>query len=518
MRLVMAGLDHTTADVTARETFALPDQRLSEVLRTIRAADGVDGCVLLSTCNRSELYLSYGDGGTPDGVELLCRALGTSSLEHRPHFIERHERQAATHLFQVTSGLRSSVLGDSQIVTQVRNAIEAAREAGTADPLLETLFRSAVTAGKRVKSSVSFVREGGSVAAEAVRRIQRKLVSLIGRNALIIGNGVVGRLATAELLARGCRVTVALRNRNERRLEVPEDCDSVEYADRFHVMKRHDIVVSATASPRLTVELKDVSELERPPCVFADLAVPRDIDPALASLPGVTLWNVDDLKQNDAEDENASRLLMAEDILEDEARRFEMWRQNRKRRLAGQAGAPDFPIFINLHGAGVLIAGGGRVAARRAGVLLNAGAQVQVVSPRLSPEMERHLGRPGLTWARRGYRTEDIEGMTLAVAATDDRETNRKVGEDARERGILASVADRREECGFYFPAVIQSDLLTAGLVSRNGDHTMVRKAAAKIREELERVDEDHTGGIEGERTGGGAGASGHRCDTAFTP
>ena len=517
MRLVMVGLDHKTADVKAREAFATPAAGLGKVLCSIHADPSVQGCVLLSTCNRTELYLSYAGDLPLDGVDLLCTALEQDYAANRGYFVERHERQAVTHLMKVASGIQSSVLGDDQIVTQARTAIEAAREAGASDPLTETLFRCAITAAKKVKTSVSFAREGGSVAAEAVRRIDEELGGLAGRRALVIGNGVVGQFVALKLRERGCTVDVTIRNHRKPSATAPDGCRAVPYEDRHSAMIGCDVVISATSSPHLTVRLDDLPPTDLVPKLFVDLAVPRDIEPAVVTRRGVTLWNVDDLRQDGAGTENAGQLLLAEELIEDEARRFEMWRLNRRRRLDLREDAPHFPIFINLHGAGVLVAGGGKVAARRTGVLLGFGARVRVVSPLLGQEMEHLLDNDNLIWERREYAEGDMDGMTLAVAATDDREVNQRIGQDARERGILVSVADKQADCTFYFPAIIQSEHLTAGLVSKNGDHTLVRKAAARIREELEHIDENLTGGFSGEQAGGSADKPGYLRDTALS-
>ncbi|MDR1518931.1 MAG: NAD(P)-dependent oxidoreductase [Planctomycetota bacterium] len=181
-------------------------------------------------------------------------------------------------------------------------------------------------------------------------------------------------------------------------------------------------------------------------------------------------------------------------------------------------GTPDFPIFINLRGVEVLVIGAGGVAVRRIGALLDFGARVRVVAPELSAGMERCLGREGLIWEKRRYRSRDMDGVALAVAASNDRKVNRRAGLDARKRGVPVSVADRRDECSFFFPALIRSGRLTAGLVSRRGDHALVRRAAAKMRDELEKFDAGHPFGDEGERAGPGAGAAGRQCHPGPLP
>ncbi len=485
MRLAMVGLDFQTAAVETREAFSPARCDQAEVLRRALGS-GASGCALLSTCNRAELYLSHPDGEeAPDGEALFRRAIGREGDARRARFVERRGRDALVHLMRVAGGMRSSVPGDDQIITQVRSAIETAREAGTADAMLEAVFRAAVTAGKKIKTRVSFAREGGSVADEAVRAITGFFASSRGTRALVVGNGVIGRLTASGLAAAGFAVSVTL-SRREGGPDAPDGCSGLGYDDRYRAMAECDVVVGATASPGHAVSASEVARLPRRPGLFVDLAVPRDIDPAVGDLPGVTLWNVDDLRVASVEGLE-EQFALAEDIIAGEAERFEIWRTNRSHRARRMDRAPsDFPLFINLRGAVVLIAGGGRVAARRAGALLGFGASVRVAAPELSPELEKLLGRDGLEWLRTEYRSELLGGVTLAIAATDSREVNRRVGLDARERGILVSVADRREECSFYFPAIVKSGVLTAGIVSGNGDHALVKKAAAMLRREME--------------------------------
>lgn len=159
----------------------------------------------------------------------------------------------------------------------------------------------------------------------------------------------------------------------------------------------------------------------------------------------------------------------------------------------GVTDVPNFPVFIRLAGANVFIAGGGKVAARRASKLLEFGARLTIAAPELSPEMEAVAAAPAVTWLQREYASGDLDGATLAIAATNDRAVNHRISLDARNRGILVSVADNRDDCTFFFPALLQSNRLTAGLISNNGDHTLVRDAAAALRTEMKAFDENHT-------------------------
>lgn len=517
MRLVMAGLDYTTADIDVRDAFAPDACRQRELLRAMTTKD-IPGCVLLATCNRAELYLSYRGDVPPDCVELLCRGLGKDPRHYRQHFVERYERHAVEHLMRVSAGLLSSVPGDDQIITQTRTAAETARDAQTVDPLLEALFRAAVTAGKKVKTHISFARDGSSIANRAVKEITRKLGSLSAKRALVIGNGVIGLLTASNLLEHGCDVAVTLRD-PRRKAELPQGCRAVEFDERHLALSGCDVAVSATSSPHYTLCTSDLASIGSLPRLFVDLAVPRDIEPSIGELPDTSLLNVDHLHGDGGEDQTSrQRLAEADAIVRDQAERFDLWRRNRRRYTHSDAGTPDFPVFINLRGSSVLIAGGGKVAARRAEKLLMFGARVHVVSPEISQEMAKLVERDSLTWTREPYHSRHIGGATLVIAATSDREVNAQIGREAKERGILVSVADRREECTFYFPAIIKSDLLAAGLVSTNGDHAMVKKAAARIRDEMEAIDANYQSGQPRERSGGGASRAGNGCDTPKPP
>ncbi|MCD8351474.1 MAG: glutamyl-tRNA reductase [Planctomycetaceae bacterium] len=498
LRLIMVGLDHKTADITAREHFTVSAEAMPAFLRRLREMPRVAGCAYLSTCNRSELYLSYTGDLQIDAAALLCAAMDID-VSFADLLTERVGAAAVRHIMRVAGGLEASVPGDDQVITQVRDAVEAAREADTADPQLQTLFRLAVTAGKRIRTKARFNRDGDSVAGAAVRAIATHLGGIHGKRAMVIGNGVIGRLAASLLLAEGCRVAMTRRTHRPGRPAMPDGCEAVEFADRLDAMAGCDVVVSATSSPHFTVTAADFATVPQRPNLVVDLAIPRDVEPDVAALPGVTLWNVDNLKQ-ESSDNDARRTLLAEEIIDEEAARFEMWRHNRLLHRRRQKGRPDFPAFINLHGQTALVVGGGLVAARRTEVLLNFGARVRLIAPDIGPEMHRLLDREGLLWRQRGYDTNDLEGVTLAVAATDDRDLNFRIGQEAKESAVLVSVADKREECSFYFPAIIRSENLTAGLVSNDGrQHHLVKKAAARLRQELEQIDEDFTGGKQGE-------------------
>lgn len=302
----MTGLDWRKAPIGLREALSFTRSRVVELDRLLRAAEGVEGCVLLSTCNRTELYLSCASGAEPEPGALLCAAAGLPYAPFAGAFVTRTGEEAARHLMEVAGGLRSQIWGEDQILTQVKGAAAAAREAGTADGVLEILFRNAAAAGKEIKTKVPLTGVPRSAAQSAVERLARDAGGLEGKRALVIGNGEMGRLAAALLREAGCRVCVTLRTYRHGETVVPAGCSVVPYEARYAAMEGTDMVLSATTSPHYTVTLEPFCGVSRPPRILVDLAIPRDIQPELAERAAeLTLLNIDDLHQNIPTDQAA---------------------------------------------------------------------------------------------------------------------------------------------------------------------------------------------------------------------
>lgn len=469
MNIAMTGLDFTGAGMEAREKCVFTPRRAGEVLTQIRAAHPeILGCALLSTCNRTELYLSLTEGAEIEPSALLAPWTGGFSL------VSRRGENCARYLMEVACGLRSLVFGDEQIAGQVNAAAALAREAGTMDPVLETLLRTAVTMAKAVRTAVRLTSRPASAAALAVEQLAALAGNLQGRSALVIGSGEMGRLAAALLRDAGCAVAVTLRTYRHGESVVPAGCAAVPYDRRYETMDGREILISATASPHYTVTLEALAHLKKPPRWMVDLALPRDIQPEAGGQEGVTLLNLDGLGggARDVPDE-------AEDILAEGLTRFLCWAECRENRGVRRE-KRRFPLFIDLQNRPVLVLGGGKVACRRVETLLQFGAAVTVVSPALDMPPE------GIRWERRAYVPGDLAGAILAVAATGDRAVNHAAGEEARRLGIPVSVADAQDECTFFFPAVCLGEGLTAGVVSEGRSHGKTAAAAKRIRTVLE--------------------------------
>lgn len=281
------------------------------------------GCaaVLLATCSRTELYLhAEGERVLPDAAEVLCEAAGASAC--RPFLVQRTGGEAVRHLMQVSAGMQSQIFGDDQIVSQVKDAAALARELKTTDAVLDTLFRRAITAGKRVRTETRLTGVPTSAAQAGVRRAERFFGTLAGKRAVVIGNGEMGRLAARTLVEAGCAVTVTLRTYRHGETVVPQGCATVPYDRRMERIEGADLVVSATTSPHFTLTAEQTAALSHPPRLLLDLAMPRDIESAAAS-GHTALFNLDDLGElGDAD--NAARETALR-ILDEETREFFAW-------------------------------------------------------------------------------------------------------------------------------------------------------------------------------------------------
>lgn len=472
MMLMMSGLDCHRAPLDQRQRLAFSQSLAEEFLRWLHVQPGVEGCVLLSTCNRTELYVS---GSTEAPWRLLCRGAGVPEAEMEAYFITRCGMDAARHLMEVTCGLHSQILGEDQIITQVRKAMELAQEVKTADPTLSALFRGAVTAGKRARTEVSVSRGSPSMGSRCRDILMRELGTLAGKKILVIGNGQMGRLAAQLLQEAGAAVNVTLRTYRHGETVVPAGCGTVNYEDRVAAMENIDALVSATTSPHYTLTVQQLRSVQNPPSVAVDLAVPRDIDPECGQI--LRLFDTDSL--GSAGPGSPEELEAMRTIAEQELERFHQWQ---RRQEIGQK-APKFPLFVDLTGKKVVLVGGGTIASRRIATLRLFGCEIEVIAPELkcSPE--------GIVWKQREYAPGDLEGAYLAVAATGSREVNHQVGLDAGKLGIPVSVADCEGECTFYFPAVCAGENLIAGVVSGGKDHHRTARAAKAIRRALEELE-----------------------------
>lgn len=293
MAIYLSALEHSRVPIQVREILSFTRTVTRTLTEQVRAMPGVSGCVLLSTCNRTELYVSAQEETDPG--RLLCAAAGVKYAPFAQAFQTCTDQEAVRHLLEVAAGLRSRIWGEDQIISQVKDAILLSRSVHATDPVLETLFRTATAAGKQVRSQVRMTALPVSAASRAVE-LMAEHTSLEGKRAMVIGNGEMGRLTAALLHQRGCQVTVTLRTYRHGETVVPAGCSVIPYEQRYSALGEMDLLLSATTSPHYTITAPETGSLDRFPAWMVDLAIPRDIQPQVGDLPGVTLFNVDDLQ------------------------------------------------------------------------------------------------------------------------------------------------------------------------------------------------------------------------------
>lgn len=343
----MIGIDHSTAGVKIREQFSFTASQAGRAMLEIKTQPDIRGCVLLSTCNRMELYVSMKEGRT-DLYELLYQIRqkvagqtenGQKSKEpaengqkFRKYFKGRKGKEAVRHLFYLTCGLRSRVLGEDQILAQVKEAAQKAREIYCTDTLLEVLFRYAVTAGKEVRTKAAFVHADLSAVHCAVNGLKRQGYEFAGKKCLVIGNGQMGKLAAGTLRDEGAFVTVTVRQYRSGMVEIPKDCERIHYGERYGQIPDCDLIVSATVSPNLTIRKEQLAQARGGRIreqIYIDLAVPRDMEEGIRELEGVTLYDIDSFQSDAVSEEMVRQQKAAEQILEQKLAQFWEWQECR---------------------------------------------------------------------------------------------------------------------------------------------------------------------------------------------
>ena len=315
MTLALVGISHHVAPVALRERVTLDLEAAGSLARSLGDA------VCLSTCNRTEIYLE----GLDESVAV--RALEEIAGERLDGVLYRmHEDAAALHLFRVAAGLDSLIPGEGEILGQVRAAYEAADPG----PLLGRVFRQAVVVGKRVRTQTSIGESPASVSSAAAALAAQVFGDLRGRRVLLIGAGRIGELAAANLASRGAHIAFVAN----RTLDTARDLaqrfggQEVELGDLAGPLADVDVVVTSTSAPEAILGPSDVPSKRRAPLFFIDIAVPRDLDPAIGKLDGCFLYDIDDLEAVVAETLELRRAegARAEQLVSEEAERFKSWR------------------------------------------------------------------------------------------------------------------------------------------------------------------------------------------------
>ncbi|MBM7855576.1 glutamyl-tRNA reductase [Desulfohalotomaculum tongense] len=335
MLIVAVGVNHRTAPVEIREKLSFPAHSLPKQLQRLHSYGGIEGCAIISTCNRTEIYVTPRelDDGLNAVWDFLSNYSDLDSSEIKNCTFCHTLYDSVRHLFRVSAGLDSMILGETQILGQVRQGYEIALQAGTTNRVLNTLFQQAITVGKRVRHETGIDKNAVSVSYAAVELAKQKFGDLNGRSVLVVGAGKMSELTAKHLVSNGVS-GVIVSNRSYDRAEMLAEKfqgRACRFEELFRYMKKADIVISSTAASHYVIRYPDMCELINAnpgkKLMFIDIAVPRDVDPQVNKLPGVTLYDIDDL-QNVVDNNLAERrqaAVQAEKIIEEELDEFLQW-------------------------------------------------------------------------------------------------------------------------------------------------------------------------------------------------
>jgi len=337
MAVIVVGINHRGASLDIRERIAYRSSEVADALTALREESSAREAVLLSTCNRTELYFVDGDADVaPVAWAALSARLGSDASGYG---YVRRDREAVAHLFRVTSGLDSMVLGEAQIHGQVRDAWEACR--AHSGPVLNRLFQTSLAVAGRVRNETSVARGAASVSSAAVQLAKQIFGALRGKRAMVLGAGDMAELALECLGDQGVRTSIVANRTYERATELAARYGAVamHYDECWTALADVDVLVCSTAAPHAVVLVEHVrpaleSRGDRPLCIL-DIALPRDVDPAVGELANVFLYNLDDLQSVATAnlERRRAELPTAEEMIESEVGKYWDW-------VAGLAAVP----------------------------------------------------------------------------------------------------------------------------------------------------------------------------------
>jgi glutamyl-tRNA reductase len=335
MHLLLLGVSHRTTSVELRERLDFATRGLDAALTALAARPNTDEAVVLSTCNRAEIYVACDEvaAARSDLLAFLAEYHGLAAEDIVPHLYEKTDAGAALHLFRVAGGLDSLVVGEPQILGQVKEAYSAATEGGTAGPVLNKVFPWSFTVGKRVRTETALSEGAVSVSFAATALAKKIFGDLAGRTVLVIGAGEMGKLTAQHLKGQGVERVIVTSRTLAHATALAESIGgvAVPWADMPGSLSQADIVITATGATLPILTRQQAGAVMRGrrnrPLFLIDIALPRDVDPAVGELESVFLYNIDDLQAVVQENltRRAAEVARAEAIVADEVKKFETW-------------------------------------------------------------------------------------------------------------------------------------------------------------------------------------------------
>jgi glutamyl-tRNA reductase len=352
MNIVLLGLNHKTAPIELRERLAIGPLQLEDATRSLMQAPGVLEGMILSTCNRVELLTSQ-EPNAPDLLEFVGSYFDIEPKVLTPHMYEYRQENAVRHLFRVACSLDSMVIGEPQILGQVKSSYLAARSAGAIRGHLDKVLQRAFVVAKRVRSETQIGSSSVSIASVAVELARKIFGSLEGKKVLLVGAGKMSEQAARHLLAQGAGAVLVANRTYERAAQLAQRFGgrAIQFDDLYAHADQADIIITSTGSARPVFRREHAQHFLQQrrgrPMFFIDIAVPRDVDPEVNKLDGIFLYDIDDLqsvagshlKERGKEAELAEAMILAE-VDKYQRRRFqqsvEEMRRAELRRLASR--------------------------------------------------------------------------------------------------------------------------------------------------------------------------------------
>lgn len=330
MQIALIGLNQNSAPIEIRNRAAYTDSQKIEAINILLDM-GLEEVVILATCGRNEIYICDLEKEIQHSIQkveaFFQEFFGIPDI--RSHLYIQTGEKAVRHLMTVACGLDSIVLGEDQILGQVKEAHRLSLDLGASKKVLNRLFRDAVTASKRIKTELKISEHPMSISYIGVKFLLQKLGTFENKRFLIIGTGKMGRLALNYVM-ESRPGAVYMTNRNHQKvIDLRQDFPDIQmipYENRYQILPEVDVVITATASSHSVIRFKDMPPLKGP-LAFMDMAVPQDIEPQVATIPGVSLFNVDSLMRISEENENRRRLLAEEAqlLIENDLAEFATW-------------------------------------------------------------------------------------------------------------------------------------------------------------------------------------------------
>ncbi|MEW5806331.1 MAG: glutamyl-tRNA reductase [Acidobacteriota bacterium] len=334
MAIVVVGENHKSAPLAVRERLAFTESQIRESITALKAMDGVEECIILSTCNRVEVIAnSDHDRGIYSIQKFLCDYHGLSPEDFKKYSYRYVGKEAINHIFKVTSSLDSMIVGEPQILGQVKSAYSLAKELNATGIILDKLFQKAFSIAKRVRSETGIAKSAVSVGYAAVELAKKIFGDLTGKSIMILGAGEMSELAATHLVRNGITAVFVSNRTFQRAVELAEMFNgiAINYDEFLTYMEKVDIVISSTAAPHYIIKKEDayrIIKLRRGrPLFIIDIAVPRDVDPGVNEVDNIYLYDIDNLQEvvNGNIEERKNQAEIAEKILAEETKAFEKW-------------------------------------------------------------------------------------------------------------------------------------------------------------------------------------------------